>query len=89
MSRALSELRDGNAEHRCPSVVGLSTSFVCRGSYPETLLDLWDTWADNDKNDAQNERPDNFASEQAFLVLAYTEGGSPLEYHSHKSIREV
>ncbi|RUS24586.1 hypothetical protein BC938DRAFT_473361 [Jimgerdemannia flammicorona] len=55
----------------------IQSTAVCRGSYPSSFLNAWDSW--DTENGSENDRPDYFSPEQLYLVLLLEYGGRDLE----------
>ncbi|GES75894.1 serine/threonine-protein kinase haspin [Rhizophagus clarus] len=51
---------------------------ICRGSYPEVLLNEWDIW--HKKYKSENNRPDFYNEKQLYAVLIVEYGGIDLEH---------
>ena len=50
-----------------PNFILCSSVTVCRGEFPASLLDEWDTW--DAENQSENVRPDLFGDDQLFIVF--------------------
>jgi hypothetical protein len=63
------------------------TTQVCRGVFPSSLLDEWDTW--DTENESENVRPDLFGDDQLFIVFQFEYGGADFESIEFGSVEEA
>lgn len=94
ISRELSALGDNSRDHKnpnsSPGFVSIYRMAVCKGPYPEYLLDAWDTF--DFSHDSDNDRPDVFKDDQLYLLFAAENAGVPISdyvYHSYEEFHSI
>ncbi|KAJ3412225.1 hypothetical protein HDV05_001085 [Chytridiales sp. JEL 0842] len=83
----LTEEKDGDGEEEIEEdwdVVGsnfvqLISVSICKGPYPDDLLEAWDCW--EAEKGTYNERPSEFPPDELYAVLVLRNGGSDLEHY--------
>nr|XP_033794705.1 serine/threonine-protein kinase haspin [Geotrypetes seraphini] len=81
ISRELSLLCEG-CENSTDGFIKLHSVHCVKGSYPQHLLQAWDTY---DKNKgSENDNPALFESDQLFIILEFDFGGNDLESMTQK-----
>ncbi|KAI3639863.1 hypothetical protein MIR68_002177 [Amoeboaphelidium protococcarum] len=61
--------------------------YVTTGKYPQKLLSCWDSWALT--HQSENDRPDEFKSDQKYGVLLLQNGGCDLEHFKLSQIEQA
>ncbi|KAI9597657.1 hypothetical protein BDF19DRAFT_280894 [Syncephalis fuscata] len=74
------ELDTEHGMYNRANFVRLYRAGLCKGEYPEDLLQAWDIWDDNIM-ESENTRPDYFDAEQLYAVLILEYGGQDLEHY--------
>ncbi|KAI3649117.1 hypothetical protein MP228_006971 [Amoeboaphelidium protococcarum] len=61
--------------------------YVAIGKYPQKLLSCWDAWALT--HQSENDRPDEFKSDQKYGVLLLQNGGCDLEHYKLSLVEQA
>ncbi|KAI3637343.1 hypothetical protein MIR68_004668 [Amoeboaphelidium protococcarum] len=61
--------------------------YVATGKYPQKLLSCWDAWALT--HQSENDRPDEFKSDQKYGVLLLQNGGCDLEHYKLSLVEQA
>ncbi|KAI3651361.1 hypothetical protein MP228_003783 [Amoeboaphelidium protococcarum] len=61
--------------------------YVTSGKYPQKLLSCWDAWALT--HQSENDRPDEFKSDQKYGVLLLQNGGCDLEHYKLSLVEQA
>ncbi|CUA67829.1 Serine/threonine-protein kinase haspin [Rhizoctonia solani] len=72
ITRAMGEIQEG--------FIKLVKAYVAFGSYPQELLNLWDSYDREFKSESI--RPDSFLTTQLFVLLVLPDGGPDLEHYT-------
>lgn len=77
IENVIQELKINHKLNNYPGFIKLNNSFIVEGLYPNFLLKLWDDF--NELKGSKNSRPNEFESNQKYLILDLEYGGLDLE----------
>ena len=85
---ALRKLReDTDADNACATFIETYAMRVCRGRYPQLLVEEWEKW--DERCGSENDHVGIFPEDQLYTIFVYSDGGCDLEQFTFASFDEV
>ncbi|KAG8079584.1 hypothetical protein GUJ93_ZPchr0007g3371 [Zizania palustris] len=72
-----SDRGDNVKENSCDGFIEAKDFWVCQGPYDPSLISAWEDW--DAERGSENDHPNDFSSEQCYIVFVQGDGGRDLE----------
>ncbi|XP_066913645.1 serine/threonine-protein kinase haspin-like isoform X2 [Clytia hemisphaerica] len=69
--------------------IELKSLSYCKGPFTRHLIDLWEEWEEDKKNDCQNNHPEVYSENQRYVVFENRFGGQDLEKCKITTMKEA